>query len=435
MKTANLFPRRHGALRSILGLVVLLSVLIAPAVEAGPLSPRERLEVFDEVWSTIDEKYYDPSFNGVDWKAVRLRYLSRLDGVTDDAELYELITRMVTELHDANTRFRGPRKRQAREQWVATRTGLSYREIEGALVVTGVDPGSPAARSGVEPGMIVRTVDGRPFAERLAQALREIEPESSKRYTRWKACTRALGGKLGTSLTLGLARADGSLLTVTLPRRTVSARPEFSVRTLPSGVVYIQFDYLLPPVVSQLREALAEKGNAPGVILDLRVNHGGAMREIRRLAGLFFNREVAAGRSLTRGAVPVAEEFSAGSKGGRLYGGPLVVLTSTMTTSGAEVLTNLLQEKRRALILGTQTCGCALGILGHRTIKGGGELDVSEVGFVSAQGHKIEGLGVMPDMIVIPRISDVRRQRDAALEAAERYLAGAQAGAQITAPL
>src|SRR5262245_26937005 len=38
------------------------------------LSSKDRLEVFEEVWQTVRDRYYDPSFNGVDWHAVRTRY-------------------------------------------------------------------------------------------------------------------------------------------------------------------------------------------------------------------------------------------------------------------------------------------------------------------------------------------------------------------------
>src|SRR5437660_10525332 len=48
------------------------TAIAAPAAEA--LSPRERVDAFEDVWETINEKYYDPSFNGVNWRAVRERY-------------------------------------------------------------------------------------------------------------------------------------------------------------------------------------------------------------------------------------------------------------------------------------------------------------------------------------------------------------------------
>lgn len=35
-------------------------------------------EVFDRVWQTIDERFFDPNFNGVDWQAARDRYAPQI---------------------------------------------------------------------------------------------------------------------------------------------------------------------------------------------------------------------------------------------------------------------------------------------------------------------------------------------------------------------
>ncbi|HWM92721.1 MAG TPA: S41 family peptidase [Thermoanaerobaculia bacterium] len=428
---------RSPSLRNHILRLVLLVVLITSAAESrNPFSARERIEVFEEVWSTIQDKYYDPAFNGVDWNAVKLEYRPRLDSVTNDEDLYLLLARMVAELHDAHTRFRSPRQRQEREQRVATSTGLIVREIEGVPVIIDVTPGSDAERAGVVAGMIVRRVDGRPFSERLEEVSREIEPGSSERHTRLIAYARVLGGKPDTSLALELARADGSLLEVSLQRRTVPATPQLSSLPLPSGYLYIRFDRFLSPVAKQMRAVLEEHKHAPGasgLILDLRVNGGGDAQEMLRIAELFFDRKVPVGRLLTRtgkppsfflGLVRLPIEISVGRDGGQVYGGPLVVLTSEATGSSSETLVNLLQENQRATVLGTQTCGCALGVLRHRKIKGGGELDISEIGLLSAKGRRIEGAGITPDKIVTPTIIDLQQQRDVPLEEAQKILAG-----------
>ena len=43
------------------------------------LSPKERIEVFETIWKTINEDYYDPEFHGIDWALVRERYLPRVE--------------------------------------------------------------------------------------------------------------------------------------------------------------------------------------------------------------------------------------------------------------------------------------------------------------------------------------------------------------------
>ena len=57
------------------------------AVDSSP-SPQERAEVFEDVWRTINDQYYDPSFHGVNWLEAHHRYRLSLDAVKDDTELY-----------------------------------------------------------------------------------------------------------------------------------------------------------------------------------------------------------------------------------------------------------------------------------------------------------------------------------------------------------
>src|SRR4051794_19655325 len=62
------------------------------------------LAVFDDVWSTISERYYDPAFNGVDWSALRGQYRSLAAKARDEKTLYSVIKTMLLRLNDVHTR-------------------------------------------------------------------------------------------------------------------------------------------------------------------------------------------------------------------------------------------------------------------------------------------------------------------------------------------
>src|SRR5215471_7232958 len=122
--------------------------------EAGSsLNSKDRTKVFEQVWQLINEKYYDPSFNGTDWKAIRERYRAKLTGIASEDELYSLLKEMTGELHDAHTRFRSPEERRRADNLQATSPGIGIGEVDGKPVVITVEPGSEAAQAGVEPGM------------------------------------------------------------------------------------------------------------------------------------------------------------------------------------------------------------------------------------------------------------------------------------------
>jgi C-terminal processing protease CtpA/Prc len=82
-----------------------------------------------------------------------------------------------------------------------------------------------------------------------------------------------------------------------------------------------------------------------------------------------------------------------------------------------------MQETGRAVIVGTQTCGCVVGIHGQETLKGGGALTIAEVPWFTVKGRRLEGEGVIPDREVPVTLADIVAERDAQLEEAERILA------------
>jgi carboxyl-terminal processing protease len=394
------------------------------------LSVKERVEVFEEVWNAINEKYYDPKFNGTDWSAVHDRYRPRVDTVKSDSELYDLLALMVGELRDAHTRVRSPRARQERKSLQATSAGIRIYEVEGTPVVFSVTPDSDAARAGLVAGMVVQTIDGQPIDEAVAKARREIGMSSSERATRLLSYSRLVAGEPDTPIKLGLKRTDGTPFEITLKRRTVSAAPQFEARLLPSGYAYIKFNRFLPPVNKQIKEALIKFKNAPGLILDLRANGGGDGETGIQIGGYFFNDKISFGRIITRTGKPpsaffglfkLPKEFKAGKKGGQIFSNPMVVLINEATGSTSELFASALQEQNRAQIIGTQSCGCVLGVLNYKQLKGGGDLSISEIGFITSKGRTLEGNGVMPGKSVAVTLETLQSQRDIVLEEAEKY--------------
>ncbi len=78
------------------------------AATPNVLSPQDRVEIFDEVWRTINEHYYDPNFRGVDWRAVGERYRPQAESAQTDAEFYGVFEQMLAELRDGHTVFEQP---------------------------------------------------------------------------------------------------------------------------------------------------------------------------------------------------------------------------------------------------------------------------------------------------------------------------------------
>jgi carboxyl-terminal processing protease len=405
----------------------------AGAVWADPApteAARERLRIFDYVWSEIRDKYYDPSLNGVDWAAVRARYRPRVADA-DEASFHGLLRAMVGELRDSHTRVLTARQERDRREDRTMSAGVILFEVEGEPVIFDVRPGGPAEQAGLRPGMRVLAVNGIPIAEALAAARAEIGPSSSERAALVLSYLRLVAGPPGEMLRLRLEREDGTPFELALPRQAADASPRFEARRLPSGLLYVRFDRFREPVARLFRAALEANRDAPGLILDLRANTGGDGREGARAIGPLLDRPTLIARLATRtgrppsalmGLVSLPLELIAGEAGRRLFAGPMVILVNQGTASTSEVIAASLQEQGRARVVGTRSCGCALGVLRYRRLRNGGSLAISEIGLVSGLGRRIEGEGVRPDVPVELRLRDLRAGRDEVLAAAEREL-------------
>src|ERR1700730_2060737 len=404
------------------------------ASESAPkerLTAKDRKEVFEKIWKDIYDHYYDPSYNGVDWKEVHQRYAPLVEATKSDQEFYTLMSQMTSELHDAHTRFSSPEQWKSFRRQQGVTVGFSVDDIDGKTVVTSVTTGSDAAHAGIEPGMVVLRVDDTAVAQRVAEIEKKRLPSSSERATRWFIYNRVFAGPADTPVKVALQRADGSVFEVSVRRQIYSAAPEVTTHVLPSGNVYIRFDGFQRPITKEFRQALQKFRDAPGLIVDLRRNGGGDLAVLLPIAGYFFGRKTLFAKDSTRTGKPLSSyvglfklplQLYVGRSGDQIYSGPVTILVDAHSASSSEVFAAGMQDTGRAQIIGSQSCGCVLGIARPRVMKGGGVLEMSEVLWFSPKGRKLEGIGIIPDKIVVPSVADLQRRRDPVLAEADKSL-------------
>jgi carboxyl-terminal processing protease len=129
---------------------------------------------------------------------------------------------------------------------------------------------------------------------------------------------------------------------------------------------------------------------AQALILDLRENGGGLLNEAVNVGSIFIPDGTivsTAGRSQPR-QVYVA-------KGGAISTSiPLVVLVDRGTASAAEIVTGALQDRHRALVVGTHTYG--KGVFQEvQPLSNGGALDITVGEYFTPSGRNLGGPGVV----------------------------------------
>lgn len=424
-----------SAIRWLLFLAVLLVLapLAAVAVPspAHQLSVKNRREVFEKVWKEIRDHFYDPQFHGISWDAIYSQYRPKVAASTNDEEFYGLIKQMAGELHDAHTRFNTPTEWQYRKKHEGVSLGFGVDEVDGKLAVISVRNASEAEKAGVQPGMVVAEIDGHSLETLIADAKAKLISSSTERADRLHLYRELLGGADRSTVKLRFQRADGTGLDVELTRQTFPSPPEVQALVLRSGMGYVRFDEFQSGIRKDLRESIEKLRDAPGMIIDLRRNGGGDLGTLMPLAGYFYPRKTLFARDRTRDGKPLSQfggifkldlDLYAGRKGEQLFAGPVVLLVSGRTASASEIFAGGMQDTGRAKVIGTQTCGCVVGIVKPREMKGGGVLEIGEILWLSPNGRQLEGEGVLPDKEVRLTIADLQKHRDPALQRAELLL-------------
>lgn len=398
-----------------------------------------RRAAIDFVWTTVNDRYYDPGLNGVDWRAARERWQPRALAAATDEEFWDLLDRMAGEIRDAHTRVESPLRAAQVDRNESVTLGFAFRPVEGRLAVTGVNPDADAWWAGARPGMTLVAVDGVPAQAAYDKALAEARGSSTAQARHLAAARRILAGDEGSTASVTFARGDGSTFTAPLKRSSAIRPPGLTHRVLPSGLGYLRLTAWQQSQERAMIAAIAALKDTPGLVIDLRGNPGGSALMVRNVAAQFFPRDakVAYGRALTRTGRPVTLAFDwievvklrQELEGEGTYAGPVAVLVDAASGSGSELFAGILQTQKRAVIVGRTTCGCLLAFLGYAQVPGGGRLAYSEVGFVFPDGRRIEGVGVVPDVPVPLSLADLLAGRDRALEAAQaRLLRGGDAG-------
>ncbi|WP_328627561.1 S41 family peptidase [Streptomyces sp. NBC_00353] len=272
-----------------------------------------------------------------------------------------------------------------------TGVGLAAkRSADGLVAVARVQPGGPADRAGIERDDLLRTIDGhrvdkRPVAEVVALL----------RGDRTSAAA-------GTTVVLGVQRgATGRTRTLTLTRarlitEAVTVQKLGPYRSDSSAAVLIKVDSFTKGAGAKVRDAVRSAPAGAGVLLDLRGNSGGLVTEA----------VVAASAFLDGGLVAT---YDVHGEQRALYAEPggdtvrrLVVLIDGGTMSAAELLTGALQDRGRAVTVGSRTFGKG-SVQMPSKLAGGSVAELTVGHYRTPAGRSVDGHGITPDLAVSSR--------------------------------
>lgn len=350
---------------SIASLVLMLGVLPVQAQEReapAPL-PLNELRTFTEVLERIRTSYVEP---------------------VDDATLLENAIRGMLEGLDPHSAYLEPEAFQGLQDTTTGQfggLGLEVGQEDGFIKVISPIDDTPASRAGIEPGDLIVKIDDHPV----------------KGMSLMDAVDR-MRGPAGSKITLTLVRGAGRPFDVQLERAVIKVR-SVRVESLEPGYAYLRITQFQNNTGDEVRRSLAtlnEKETLKGLVMDLRNNPGGVLQSAVEVADAFL----ADGMIVyTKGRLPNSElRFNAtsGNPGGDI---PLVVLINGGSASASEIVAGALQDRGRAVIMGTDSFGkgsvqTVLPLNNDRALK------LTTALYYTPNGRSIQAQGIVPDIRV-----------------------------------
>lgn len=260
--------------------------------------------------------------------------------------------------------------------------GLVLAKVGKAFIVQSVNADGPGAEAGIIRGDSILAVDDRPtLGEDLATVLSWIS------------------GIDGTEVGITVRRRDGSTQALDIERVVVPPETVFAEQVGAMLLVRIagfssDTDRRLAQEFERLLTKVPAARRPRGVVLDLRGNRGGLLRQAVAATSLMLESGLVA---VTAGRNPGATHEWRAIAHDATEGAPLVVLVDGRSASAAEIMAAALADQGRAVVVGSSTLGKGL-VQTIATLPDGGELFVTWSRVLAPSGWPIQSLGVLPQV-------------------------------------
>jgi carboxyl-terminal processing protease len=338
-------------------------------------------------------KYLPQEFRDIfveDDRAVRAEIVDAIeDGFYKDVDEDDLnqasYKGMVRSLDDQFSHYLTPDEADLFNESVSGRfqgVGMTVREHPKGLLVASVFEGSPADKAGIRTDDVITQVNGKPIAG---------EPTD--------VSTAKIKGKPGTSVRLTVLPGGNAKKkrTVEVERASIEVPIVESKTVKQNGVKLADLKLLsftdgVHGKLSQEVDKAIDKG-AEGILLDLRGNGGGLLREAVLVSSIFIeDGTIVSTKGRSRPERVYKAEGDAIDKDI-----PMVVLVDGGSASASEIVTGAMRDSHRATVVGERTFG--KGVFQElEPLSNGGALDLTVGSYYLPSGENISKTGIKPEV-------------------------------------
>ena len=371
------------------------------------------VDLYDNVWRLINNKFVDQTNNYQDWQQWRHKYDSKIQ-TNEDA--YVAINTMLASLNDPYTKFLDPKE-------FAEETSSIKGSLKGIGIQIGVKDGKL---------MVIAPIEDTP-AEKAGlladDEILEIDGVSTKGITVDKAADK-IRGREGTQVTLLIKRKDSEPKSYTITRaeieiKSISQKTPVDVK-IPNDFCYIRLSsFISRNAATEFASILNSNRHKKGFIIDLRSNPGGLLTNAIYVSDMFLDGGTIVS-TIDRDGYKETQRASYGVYTRK----PVVVLINKGSASASEIFSGAMKDNHRAVIVGEQSFGKGLvQEINKLPYEAGVNITIQK--YLTPNGTDINKKGITPDIEVALTEEDIKNKNDVQLKKAIEVLSKMTNGQSI----
>ena len=389
-----------------------------------------RLLALYRYWNMIQYFFPYRDLMEEDWKGVLNEFIPRVLRAGNETEYQLAILETITRIHDSHAGI-WSLNGGLRKYFGEKRPPVELRFVENKPMVTGSYPsksGDPFPASGLLPGDIILSVNGRPADELVREKLK-YSPGSNY-PTQLRDMAPYLLRTNDTLLRVSYLRNGVTAETVlkTYPNNRVDTYPKFQHKDTCFKLLRPDIGYLYPGSIRKVDMPVIKRrlNKTRGLVIDLRcypttsiIASFGAYLLPKRTP---FVKATEADPQLP-GRFAMGPDIRVGLPNATPYKGRVVILIDETTQSHAEFTAMALRTAPGATVIGSTTAG-ADGDVSDIYLPGNIHTGISGIGIYYPDGRGTQRVGIVPDIELRPTIKGLTEGRDELLEKAISVIDG-----------
>ena len=263
--------------------------------------------------------------------------------------------------------------------------GIEVTYKDGDLIVVSPTEGSPAALAGINPGDIIKKIDGV-----IVRNLSLME------------AVKLLRGEKGTAVKLTLAKKGSNEITdnVNVVRDVITLH-SVSRRLLSKGIGVLRINQFVEKTAGEVQDAMSglvydNGGPLSGLVVDLRNNPGGLLMQAVKIGDIFLKDGVIVS---IKGRDPAESQEFFARNDGQEPEYPIVTIINNGSASASEIIAGALRDHGRSITVGTTSFGKG-SVQTITPLRNHGALSLTTALYYTKSGRSIQLTGVVPDVEV-----------------------------------